>query len=128
MDVVKIVAFSFCGLMAVILLKSMKSEYGMWVGLALACILAVYVLGYLAQILAQVEDVWTRMAGSTQLLSILIRVIGISYLCEITAALCRENGCQALAGQMVLAGKLGILFTGFPVLMELINFMMELGE
>ncbi len=128
MDIVKIVAFSFFGLIAVILLKSVKSEYGLWVGVALACILAVYVLGYLAQILSQVEDVWTRVAGSTQLLSILLRVIGISYLCEITAALCRENGCQALAGQVVLAGKLGILFTGFPVLMELIYFIMDLGE
>ncbi|MCD7738752.1 MAG: stage III sporulation AC/AD family protein [Lachnospiraceae bacterium] len=128
MDIVKIIAFAFCGLIAVILLKSVKSEYGLWVGVALACILAVYVLGYLAQILSQVEDVWTRLAGSTQLLSILIRVIGISYLCEITAALCRENGCQALAGQVVLAGKLGILFTGFPVLMELIYFIMDLGE
>ncbi|MCD7805751.1 MAG: stage III sporulation AC/AD family protein [Lachnospiraceae bacterium] len=128
MDIVKIVAFAFCGLIVVLLLKSLKSEYGLWVSVALGSILAVYVLGYLAQMLSQVESVWTRIGGSTELLGILIRIIGIAYLCEITSALCRESGALALAGQVTLAGKLGILFTGFPVLMELINFIMELGE
>ncbi len=128
MDILKIAAFAFCGLSAVILLKAAKPEYGLWVSVALSCILAAYVLGNLAEMIAQVEALWLKAAGNSSLLGILIRIIGISCLCEITASLCKESGCLALAGQVTLAGKLAILFVGFPVLLELIQFILELGS
>ncbi len=128
MDVLKTAAFALCGLVVVILLKSAKAEYGLWVSVALSCILAVYVLGNLTEIIAQVEDVWQQAAGSSALLGILVRIIGISCLCEITTSLCKESGCVSLAGQVTLAGKLAILSAGFPVLLELIDFILELGQ
>ncbi|MCD7751363.1 MAG: stage III sporulation AC/AD family protein [Lachnospiraceae bacterium] len=128
MDILKIAAFAFCGLLVVILLKSAKPEYSLWVSAALACILAAYVLRDLTEMIAQVQDVWIRAAGSSSLLRILVRIIGISCLCEIMASLCKESGCLALAGQVTLAGKLAVLSVGFPVLLELINFILELGQ
>ncbi len=128
MDILKIAAFAFCGLSVVIFLKSAKPEYGLWVSVALSCILAAYMFGNLSEMIAQVEQVWMKVSGSSSLLGILLRIIGISCLCEITAALCKESGCVSLAGQVTLAGKLAILSVGFPVLMELIEFILELGQ
>lgn len=128
MDILKIAAFAFCGITVIILLKSAKPEYGLWVSVALSCILAVYVLGDLTEMIAQAEAVWRQAAGSSALLGILIRIIGISCLCEITSSLCKESGCMSLAGQVILAGKLAILSVGFPVLLELIDFILELGQ
>ncbi|MCD7863194.1 MAG: stage III sporulation AC/AD family protein [Lachnospiraceae bacterium] len=128
MDILNIMAFAFCGLFMVILLKSAKPEYGLWVSVALTCVLAAYVLGNLSEMITQVEAIWLKAAGSSSLLGILLRIIGISCLCEITASLCKESGCLALAGQVTLAGKLAILSVGFPVLLELITFILELGQ
>lgn len=48
-------------------------------------------------------------------------MIGITYLCEFCAGLCRDAGYQAIAAQVELFGKVTVLLAGMPVLLSLID-------
>ena len=53
--------------------------------------------------------------------SILFKVIGITYICEFSADICRDAGYQAVAGQIEVLGKLTVMFAGLPILFAVIE-------
>lgn len=60
--------------------------------------------------------------GETQgYLGILMKVVGITYLCEFSAGMCKDAGFTAVADQIEILGKLSVLFAGLPILLAVIR-------
>ncbi len=54
-------------------------------------------------------------------LKILLKMIGVTYLADFTANLCRDAGYSAIAGQVEFFGKISLLTLSFPVLTALME-------
>jgi len=50
-------------------------------------------------------------------LAILLKVIGITYICEFCASVCKDAGYGTVASQLEILGKLAVMFAGLPVLL-----------
>ena len=59
-------------------------------------------------------------------IGILIKLIGIAYICEFAAGISKDAGYQAIASQIELVGKLTMLMVSMPVLMQVLNTILEL--
>ena len=55
------------------------------------------------------------------IVDILIKIIGISYLCEFTSNICRESGFIAVASQIEIGGKLTMMVMSMPILMAIVE-------
>lgn len=93
----------------------------------MALLVCGYVVVNLLEVVNTVEAVWKRIAGDTEFLHILLRIVGITYISDLTSGICKECGYGVLAGQVAVAGKMGVLLAGFPIFMNLLEFVMELG-
>ena len=51
----------------------------------------------------------------------MLKVIGITYVCEFSSGVCRDAGYQAVAGQIEVLGKLTVMFAGLPILFAVIE-------
>ncbi len=103
----------------VLLLKPIKGEYAMLVILAGGILILRYGVEQMQQILETVETLKGYMPYVSDYLGMFVKMIGITYLCEFTAGLCRDSGCQSLGGQIEILGKLSILAISTPVLIAL---------
>jgi stage III sporulation protein AD len=54
-------------------------------------------------------------------LVILLKLIGIAYVCEFAAGISKEAGYSAIASQIELLGKLTMLTISLPVLMAVLE-------
>ena len=54
-------------------------------------------------------------------LGILFKVVGITYVCEFCAGICKDAGYQNIAVQIEIFTKLTILAIGMPVLLALLE-------
>ena len=54
-------------------------------------------------------------------LGILMKVVGITYLCEFSVGMCKDAGFTAVADQIEILGKLSVLFAGLPILLAVIR-------
>jgi stage III sporulation protein AD len=61
-------------------------------------------------------------------LVILLKMIGIAYVAEFSAGLCRDSGYSAVASQIELFGKLSLLGISMPVLQALLETVCEMLE
>ena len=48
-----------------------------------------------------------------------------NFLAEFSANICKDAGCNAMAGQIELFGKISVLVTGMPVVLALFETLNE---
>ena len=61
------------------------------------------------------------LSGGGKYLGFLFKAVGITYVCEFCASICKDAGYGAVAGQIEIFGKLSILLMGIPVLVAVIE-------
>ena len=127
MDILRIAGLALLGAITAMLLKSSKAEFSMIAGLAMALLVCGYVVANLLDVVGKIEEMWGYIVGNTDFLHILLRIVGITYISELTSGICKECGYGVLADQVSVAGKMGVLLAGFPIFMNLMEFVMELG-
>lgn len=126
MEIMKIASLALVGAFVAMLLKQTKGEYSLLIGLLIALFISGYVISNLLEVVSTIETVWNKVAGNTYFLQVLLRMIGITYISDLTGSICKESGYLVLSNQVLLAGKLGVLLTGFPILLELLEFIIKL--
>ena len=68
-----------------------------------------------------IRQIGSYISINEQYIGILIRVIGISYICEFSSALCKDAGYASIASQIEMAGKLTILVMSMPIILALLD-------
>ena len=121
MDIIKI---SILGITAVLLsqmLKNYKPEYGYYINLAVCICVFLYVMSKLTFLLDYVEQIQDMIHLDPVYLTMILKMIGITYVAEFSSNLCKDAGYQTVAGQIEMFGKLSILVISMPVLLVLLE-------
>lgn len=121
MSFLKIICGVMVGVILAIKLKGTGSNMSMYLSLALS----IFVLFYVVDRMTYVVDFFDKVIDGIGLeegyLEILIKIVGISYLCEFTSNICREAGFSAVAGQVEISGKLTMMVISMPVLFAIVD-------
>ena len=121
MDIVRIAALGIVGALLGILLKGQKKEYELFVALGVSLCIFYFIISKLELVLAVINRMQEYVELDTGYIAILMKMIGITYVSEFSANLCRDAGYQAVAGQIEMFGKLSILVISMPVLLVLLE-------
>ena len=70
---------------------------------------------------------WDTLLGEKrQYVNLLLKLIGITYLCEFAANLCKDAGYGTLSNHIELFGKITIMVSGLPVLKLMIEMLEDM--
>lgn len=112
------------GIVAIILaimFKKQREEFALYIAIGASMIILILGIGKLEVIL----DAINRLQGYIQLnsayIGILIKIVGITYVTEISSSLCKDAGYQSIADQIELVGKLSILAISMPILLAILD-------
>ncbi|MDD7023477.1 MAG: SpoIIIAC/SpoIIIAD family protein [Lachnospiraceae bacterium] len=123
MDMIRIGAAGIAGAMLAVQLKHMKSEYAVYVSLAVSIFIFYYALHKLHIITETIETLQKELSIRAVYLKTLLKIAGITYVSEFSSAICKDAGYQAIAGQIEIFGKLTILAVSMPILLALLENM-----
>jgi len=121
MSFIKIICGVMVGVLLVIKLKGSGSPMGTYLSVALSVFVLFYVLDRMTYVVDFFDRVMDDIGLESGYLEILIKIVGISYLCEFTANICREAGCVAVAGQVEISGKLTMMVLSMPILFAIVD-------
>ncbi len=120
-EIIKVGAFGIVGVLVALQFKSHKPEYSLYIGFALSILIFCYVLRYVEGIIRQIDTLRGYLGNAQGYLSILLKVIGITYICEFSAGICKDAGYGAVADQIEVLGKLSVMFAGLPILFAVVE-------
>lgn len=118
---IKIAVIGIVAVLLAIQLKNYKPEYSTYISLS-ACIL-IFTLGFhkLEVIIQTMQKIQSYIPINGSYITILIKMVGITYIAEISSDLCKDAGHAAISNQIELIGKLTILSISMPVILSLLD-------
>ncbi|MCC2253483.1 stage III sporulation protein AD [Ruminococcus sp. CLA-AA-H200] len=125
MSVMQVGIIGVVGAVLAVQLKGTKAEYAVYISVAAGILLLSFIAGRLEVFVQAVEQAASYVNIDSGYLSIMMRMIGITYIAEFSSGICRDAGYQTLAGQIEIFGKLTILVLGMPVLTALLGTIQE---
>lgn len=102
-----------------------KAEYSLYLGFVGCLIIFYFVVEKLKVLTRMVTIVEQYFPMDSGYLSILLKMIGITYITEFSMDLCKDAGYSAVANQIGIAGKVTLLGLSIPVLTSLLACVSE---
>ena len=121
MNSIQIALFGVVGTLLALQFKSGKSEYGIYVSLAVSLFLFLCMLSRLEIFVQTVKKIADYIKLDAGQMSILLKMAGVTYVSEFASGICKDAGYQNIAVQIEIFTKLTILAIGMPVLLALLE-------
>ena len=126
MNSIQIALFGVVGTLLALQFKSGKSEYGIYVSLAVSLFLFLCMLSRLEIFVRTVKKIADYIKLDAGQMSILLKMAGVTYVAEFASGICKDAGYQNIAVQIEIFTKLTILAIGMPVLLALLELIGDL--
>ena len=102
-------------------LKVLKSEYSLYLSVAVMLLIFFYSAGRLGGILSVMEQIQTYFPVNEIYVRTLLKIVGVSYIAEFASHVCRDAGYGAVGRQIEIFGKLTVLAVSMPILTALLE-------
>lgn len=113
----KVGGIALTGLSALLILRAYKPEWAVFLRMAVTVVSLGLVISMAATAVGYVTDL-TAATGALdgEAWTILLKALGLAFLTETAASVCRDSGEAGLATWVETAGKLEILLLSFPLI------------
>ena len=125
MNVMQIGIIGVIGTVLAVQFKGGKTEYGIFMSVAVSIFLFACIVDRLEIFVSTVEQIGSYMDMDAGYLSVMLKMIGVTYIAEFSSGICRDAGYQTIAVQIEIFSKLTILALGMPVLLALLETIRE---
>ena len=125
MDIAKVSLLGLGGVMLGFFLKNVKPEFATLVTMGIGLLilgLAVGKLQYLFEILGQLKN---SLPIDSSYISTLVKMIGVTYIGQFSAGICKDAGYSSTAGQIELFCRLSVMVLSMPILSALLQTIQE---
>ncbi len=124
---VKIGGIALTGLSALLILRAYKPEWAVLLRMAVTVVSLGLVISLAGTVMTYVSDL-TAATGAPDGESwmILLKALGLAFLTETAASICRDSGEAGLATWVETAGKLEILLLSFPLIRTVMDTVADL--
>lgn len=112
--------------LSVFLQQSRLPVFAVIVTLAAGALIFIRLLPSLSNLLEGFQSLSMRTGLNSYYFAIVLKIIGIAYLAEFGAQLCRDAGQGAVAVKIELAAKVGILLIGMPIISAILQSILRL--
>ncbi len=124
MDLIKIIGVGIISAIAVVVVKQVKPEFAIVVGLAGGIVMLIMIADSLGGVVGYLKEIVSKANIDETLFSCILKIIGIGYLTEFAAGICTEAGSVSIASKIILAGKVIILCLAMPIITSLLDIIL----
>lgn len=121
MDVIQVAVLAVAGVLLAVQFKSGKTEYGIYLGVALSILIFFQIIGKLDVVLTVIKTIGDLLPLDAVYVGTLLKMLGITYVAEFSASICQDAGYQTIARQIEIFGKISILVMSMPILLALLQ-------
>jgi len=121
MDMLKIAFIGVIGVILAIQFKGTKSEYGLYISLVTSLIILYCLAAKLSVVVEAINKIQSYINLNTIYLTTLLKIIGITYIAEFAAGICKDAGYSAIAGQIEVFAKIAVMALSMPILIALLE-------
>ncbi len=121
MGILQITAIGLLATVLIVILKTWKPEAAVSVSIITGVVIFMVLAGKLAAVIELLGEYAQKAQIDTLYVGVLLKIIGIAYIAEFGAELCRDAGETAVASKIELAGKVIIMVLAVPIVTSVLD-------
>lgn len=121
MNMMQIGIIGIVGALLAIQLKQQKPEYAIYLCIAVGLLIFFSIFDQLEVIVETIREVEASINLDTSYIETLLKMLGITYIAEFSAGICKDAGYQTIATQIEMFSKLTILVLSLPIMLALLR-------
>ena len=126
MDILKIISFILISLFLYLLFKDKRSDLAVLILLVSGVMVFIYSIGQINEIITFLKNIAEKAEIDGLYSGVILKIIGIAYISSFCSEICKDSGASSLASKVELSGKLFILILAIPILMAVLNSILEI--
>ena len=126
MIVLKIVGIGIVSMILSLLIRQYRPEMAVVVSLCGAVLILSMCVPYLSNIFKMFEDIANQAGVNLSHIKIVLKIIGVSYICQFAADICKDAGETSVAGKIELGGKIVIITLSMPIIYNLLDLVNDI--
>lgn len=126
MEIFKIVGIGIVATVLIIILKSTRPEFALYISLVTGVIIFSMILGELSYVIQTLNTLARRTNVEFTYFSTILKIIGMAYIVEFGAQISRDAGEDSIALKIELGGKVLIMVLAIPILLALMDLIIKI--
>ncbi|HZX21361.1 MAG TPA: stage III sporulation protein AD [Clostridia bacterium] len=126
MEIFQIVAIGLIAAILSVLIKNEKPEIGMYISLVAGIIIFLFIITRLQSVIGILSQLANKINIDSTYLSIILKIVGIAYIAEFGAQVCKDAGEGVMASKIEFAGKVLIMVMAVPILVSLTDLIINM--
>lgn len=116
MDILKIVLIALLATVMILIIKQTRPELAVLVSVITVTILFLFSIDKIGQVVELLNRLSSSAGIPNELLGIILKIVGIAYITEFGANICKDVGETAIASKVQFAGKCIIIVLGMGII------------
>ncbi len=126
MNIFSVVIIGVIGMLLALTVKQREPGIAVLISLAVSVVILFSVLPNFAAVFEIIGKISDTVDIGIPFVEIVVKIMGIAYLCEFGSQICVDAGETSIAGKIELAGKIVIMGISAPVVVALIAQVVDL--
>jgi stage III sporulation protein AD len=125
-EIVQVVGLAIVSVVLLLVVRQQRPEIAVLLALVVGLAVFFLVAQRLVAILDFLRDLASRARVDSLYLNTILKIVGIAYIAEIGAQVCRDAEDTTIASKVELAGKVLILVLAMPIVMAILETILKI--
>lgn len=126
MEIMQIVGIGVVAAVLAITIKNHRPEMAMLLSVCVGVIIFLGVFGKIGSVMDILRELSARANISMVYLGTILKIVGIAYIADFGAQICRDAGEGAIAAKIEFAAKILVLVLAVPIVVAVLQSLLKL--
>lgn len=119
LSIVQLVLIAVVGMLIALTFRKRQADMSVIVSIGICLLLMFFMVQAFDALVSFIQKISGYM--NLEYVGVLLKLIGIAYVCEFASSLCKDAGYQAISGQIEVAGRVAMMIITIPVMLAIID-------
>jgi stage III sporulation protein AD len=125
-DIFQIVIVGIIGGSLLIVVRQYRPEIALQLSIAIGIIIFLSVIGKINAIMVVLKDLAEQANINMVYMGTVLKIVGIAYIAEFGAQICRDSGEGTVAAKVEFAAKILVLVLALPIIVSILQTLIKL--
>lgn len=125
-DIFQIVTLGIIAVSLLIVVRQYRPEIALQLSIVVGVIIFLSVIGKINSVIVVLKDLADRANINMVYMGTVLKIVGISYIAEFGAHVCRDAGESAVAAKIEFAAKILVMVLAVPIIVAILQTLIKL--
>ena len=126
MEILRIVALGLVGAILAVFVRERNKELSIFISLATGILIFLFAISKIGIVLSTLTEMASRANINILYLTTVLKIMGIAYVAEFGAQVCRDAGEGTIASKIEFAAKVLVMVLALPILLAVLESILRL--